>query len=276
MNYLPQLQPGELGKACIDRPLNELIQELRNLPWPEAGNPVTGPASAFQVLSGALRVTDPAKPHDYESAGTITAVKNGKWYACVQSEHYGPDIEAGKMWHGQRIDQVLKTHEENKDYPMVRHLLVSELCEAVRMYKAGALSCGPLNFLHIQHVAFKQPLSSSLDGFEELPFTIDVENGLAGFFDLDWFLSKHPTPAPGPFSLAWFENVEPEDAYSVETVWKEFYDHMCAITPESTRFGTCEQAAVAYGTNGGYSCFIKRDDAGEVVCARIVFQSNTD
>lgn len=276
MSDLILMEPRQLGKACIERPLEALIQELRELPWPEPEKPVNGLASAFQVASGALRVTDPARPHDYESAGTITGVKNGKWYACVQSEHYGPDIVADRMWHGQRIDQVLTTHEENKDYAMVRHLLVSGLCETVRMYKASALSCGPLNFLHIQHVSFKQPLSDSLDGYEQLPFTIDVENGLAGFFDLNWFLGKHPTPAPGPFSLAWFENVSAEDAYSVETVWKEFYDLMCKITPESTRFGTCEQAAVAYGTNGGYSCYIKRDEAGEVICARIVFQENSD
>lgn len=276
MSDLLLLEPGELGKACIERPLDALIQELRDLPWPEPGKPVVGPASAFQVASGSLRVTDPAKRHDEECAGTITGVKNGKWYACVQSEHYGPDIEAGRMWHGKRIDEILQTQEENKDYAMVRHLLVTYLCDAIRTYKARALSCGPLNFLHIQHVSYKQALSDSLDGFEQLPFTIDVENGMAGFFDLDWFLSKHPTPAPGPFSLAWFENVDPEDAYSVETVWKEFYDMVCELTPDSTRFGTCEQAAVAYGTNGGYTCYIKRDEAGEVICARIVFQENSD
>lgn len=271
MEDLLSLEPVDLGRALAKRPLDELLKALRELPWPEAGKTVNGPASAFQVNCGSLRATDPSKAHDEESAGTLSGVKNGKWYACVQSEHYAPYVEASKKWHAERLDQVVRTLDENKDYDMARYLVVSDLSEAVRMYKSSALSCGPLNFLHIQHVSYKQPISDSLDGFEELDFTVDVESGLAGFFDLDWFLSKHPAPAPGPFSLAWFEDVEQEDAYSVEPVWQKFYDHICEITLESTRFGTCDEAAIAYATNGGYRCFAKRDEHGEIICARMMF-----
>lgn len=271
MSDLLSLDPEALGRALIDRSFEPLIKELRTLPWPEAGKPVIGPASAFRVVSRALRVTDPSHSSTEERAGTLVAVKNGKWYGCVQTEHYGPLLEARKGWHQQRIDQVLEIKAENEDYEHLRFLLVSRLTEVVRMYKSSALGSGPANYIHIQHVSHKQPLTDSLEGFAKEPFDVDVVCGMVGFFDLDWFMSKHPTPEPGPFSLAWFEGVDSSQAYKVEPIWKEFYEQMSTMVPEDTLFGTCEHAATAYGTNGGFSCYTQRDEAGELVAARIVF-----
>lgn len=271
MSDLLLMEPVALGRALIDRPFDALIQELRELPWPEAGKPVNGPASAFQVVSGALRVTDPSHSSTEERAGTLNSVKNGKWYGCVQTEHYGPRLEARKVWHQQRIEQILKIKAENEGYEHQRILLASYLTEAVNMYKAVALESGPANFIHIQHVAHKQPLTDRLDGFIKEPFDVDVVCGMAGFFDLDWFMSKHPTPEPGPFSLAWFEGVDAGQAYKVEPVWIQFYEQISTMVPDDTLFGTCEHAAAAYGTNGGFACYTQRDDSGELIAARIIF-----
>lgn len=273
MSDLLTMEPRDLGRASIERPLEPLIQELRDLPWPEPSQPVKSPASPFTVSSGALRITDPSMPSTIVDgdACTLAGVKNGKWYACVQSEHYEPSLEASKMWHHKRIDRVLEVQASNKDYAMLRCLMATYICEVVNSYKSALHASGHVRYLHIQHTSFKQPLLDSLESFEKLEFSGDIERGMAGFFDLNWFMSKHPTPAKGPFSLAWFENVSAEDAYSVETVWKEFYDQMCKLTPEQTKFGTCDHAAVAYAGNVGYQCYVIRDEAGEVVCARIVF-----
>jgi hypothetical protein len=266
---LPKLEPYELGKACLERPLDELVKELQELPWPEPGKPVVSPASTFSITSGAMRVTDPCMSLDCDllgiGAGTVNGVKNGQWQAYVESEHRESDIKAGKHWHQKRIDMALKTMSENEGYPLVRHLMASDFCEAIRTYKQRTEVCGPLNYLHIQHSDYRGEEPFSLGNCELLSFRVASDSGLVGFFDLTWLESQHPVESDAPLST------DTLFGHRNHPAWKAFYRKICDMTPETTLFGTCEDAVAAYGSNLTFRCYIKRDEAGEVVCARIVF-----
>lgn len=264
MSDLLTLSNEDLGLAFVERPLDALIQELRDLPWPEAGVSVRHDVQSFKVSSGAFRITDPAYPMTCEergqSAGTIEHVANGMWNACVQSKRYEADLRRSKHWHQKRIDRVLDTAQKYAG-DHVRYVLCMSLFDVVQKYKDAVTDCGNVLFLHVHHADYLEGLTDMLAGYERLAYRVDIEAGNAGFFDLDWITSKHPA-------------LGDETAYDKSATWLGFYRQMCSLTPSETLFGTCEHAAVAYGGNGGADCLVKRDSVGQVISARLVFNSN--
>lgn len=261
MSKLIAMSHSDLFKAARGLDVDALAEDLRTAPWPEVDKPVV-PSGEFQINCGKLRVMDASYPLDPELDGqgahNLTNVKSGKWLAGAFTAHDGSDIKRFQYWHNQRIDRLVSNHKERERDDDDVYYVMNDLSEVVTSYKRATSLGGVVHFLHIQHEDLNDPLSECLDGLELVPGQIEIECGIAGFFDLDWITSQHPAD-------------DKNDERFVHEGWKAYYQRMCDLTPEATLFGTAEHAAVAYGRNGGPLCYTKRDAAGQLIAARLVF-----
>lgn len=261
MSKLIAMSHNDLFKAAKSLDVDALAEDLRTAPWPVVDKPAMA-AGEFQINCGKLRVMDASYPLDPELDGqgahTLTNVKNGNWLACALTTHDASDVKRFQYWHNQRIDRMVSNHKERERDDDDAYCLMSDLSQAVSDYKRAVSIGGVVHFLHIQHEDHNDPVHERLDGLELVPGEIEIERGIAGFFDLDWITTQHPPS-------------EKDDERFEHEGWKAYYQRMCDLTPEATLFGTTEHAAVAYGRNGGPSCYVKRDAAGQIVAARLVF-----
>ena len=260
MSKLIAMSYSELYKEAKGLGVDALAEDLRTAPWPVVDKPAMA-TGEFQVNCGKLRVMDASYPLDSQLNGQgahlLTDVKNGKWLASALTMHDASDVKRHQYWHNQRIDHMVTSHKERERDDDDVYYLMGNLSQAVQYYKQAASHGGVVHFLHIQHEDHNDPVHERLDGLELVTGEIEIERGIAGFFDLDWITGQHPTG-------------EKDDERFEHEGWKAYYRRMCDLTPESTLFGTAEHAAVAYGRNGGPSCYIKRDAAGQIVAARLV------
>jgi hypothetical protein len=251
----------DLFNAAKGLDVEALAEDLRSAPWPEVGKPSMG-AGEFQVNCGKLLVMDASYPLDQQLNGqgahTLTSVKNGKWLAGALTTHDASDLKRFQYWHHQRIDAMVTSHKERERDNDDVYSLMSDLSQAVQSYKQAASCGGVVHFLHIQHEDHNHPVHERLDGLELVPGGIEIERGIAGFFDFNWITAQHPA-------------CEKNDERFNHEGWKSYYRRMCDLTPQATLFGTAEHAAVAYGRNGSPQCYVKRDSAGLVVAARLTF-----
>lgn len=261
MSKLVAMSHKELFEAAKGLDVLALAEDLRTAPWPEVDKPVMA-AGFLQVNCGKLRVMDASNSIDPELDGhgtqTLVNVKNGQWLAGALSTHDKSDVKRFRYWHEQRIDRMVSNHQERERDDDDAYYLMSDLSQAVEDYRRAVKNGGVVHFLHIQHADLSDLVNERLDGFELVPGQIDIERGIAGFFDLDWITTQHP---PG----------SKIDELSDCQTWKAYYQRMCELTPEDTLFGTEEHAVVAYGRNGAPSCYVKRNAAGQIVAARLVF-----
>jgi hypothetical protein len=261
MSKLIEMSYSDLFKVAKSLDVDAMAEDLLTAPWPAVDVPAMA-AGEFQVNCGKLRVMDASYPLDPELDGqgthTLTNVKNGKWLAGAMTTHDASDMKRSQYWHHQRIDHLVTSHKERERDDDDAYYVMGNLSQVVTSYKQAASCAGVVHFLHIMHEDHNEPVHERLDGFELIPGYIEIERGIAGFFDLDWITSQHPLGR------------KEEDLFEHEG-WKAYYRRMCDLTPETTLFGTAEHAAVAYGGNGGPYCYVKRDAAGQIVAARLVF-----
>lgn len=259
------------------------VDDLENLVFPPAGMVVERPR-AFEVKSGALRVTDPCYSMDTWCAGTTENVLNGTWHA-----HVGKYREPTDEYRQKRFDEAIADLKE-PDKRMLEIWGVKELSpeadqtvidkhnHQVERANAGLLRMklndfartwglpdnwgGRVAYLHIRHEsALSEPINPSQ--FVASPIHVGVDSGQAGLFD-----------------LAAFEVVAQLPDHAADNIpghpHPAFYDACGSNTLGSDAWGVVyNMGAVSltgYG-DGGYTLYERRNEAGELIEARIVYMS---
>lgn len=105
--------------------------------------------------------------------------------------------------------------------------------------------------------AVHEGYTNSVD--EEAPFEVGVDSGQACICDYDYWLTHHNE-----------QDFDDTDG---------FYGKCCELTLSEDLGGTvgdaCLVSSSGYG-DGGYTCLVKRDSNGYIVCIKIVFLSDED
>ncbi|TSP14056.1 DUF4241 domain-containing protein [Cupriavidus campinensis] len=218
----------------------------------------------FQVASGVMRVTDPCYDMDTWCAGEIPAA-NGTWIGHVGYGTDPDDLKSALKWwdeHLKEETEFAKKLAENvpadKRDAYAKHMLDSHL---LRRPKPSEESCRRVQYIHVVH----QSLATELDAptvFTDYELVdklhVGVDSGQAGFFDR------------GPYA----EAVSDKDHRGREGArFEAFYDHICEQTLGPTQFagnGYGVASSSGWG-DGGYSCYVKKDAAGQAVAAFIAF-----
>lgn len=201
----------------------------------------------FNVSSGALRVTDPCYSMDTWCAGTLEKVRNGLWHAHVGYHKDSLDMEMNAKWRADRAERL-----EKAKGGVMESYYADDLR---RCDEALATYIGRVAYIHIvqadtltNQFNHEQPLP---DSFELTDIDVGVDSGQAGFFDLEKYA----------LTVA---DKESNDA---------FYDSVCNLTLDEKGFGTTHDGCASssgYG-DGGYDCYVRRNEVGEAVEALIVF-----
>jgi hypothetical protein len=254
------------------------IEDLKAIRFPEPGIKMAK-AQGFEVKSGALRVTDPCYSMDTWCAGTTNNVLNGRWLAHVG--HYRESVESYTKerfekeiaeleapQERERIALLEKSMEELPEDQKAEHK--EKLDKLLSYYRSHGLRefgrmwgnpddwTGRVAFLHIRH---ESVLNEPIDPLSFVPnddFQVGVDSGQAGFFDL------------APFELVAAQKEHKGDTPEHE----RFYEACCENTLGSEGWGVVQgMGAVSssgYG-DGGYKLVERRNEAGELIEARIVY-----
>lgn len=215
----------------------------------------TSAVEAFSVTAGALRVTDPCYDMETWCAGTLENVRNGLWHAHVGYHKDSLDMEMNAKWRANRVEELEKAKGG---------VMESYYAEKLKEYdEASAAYIGRVAYIHIVQAdtltdQFNHELPLS-DSFELTGIDVGVDSGQAGFFDLE------------KYALAVSDKGE-RRADRGQT-FEEFYDSVCDLTLDRKSFGVVPFGCVSssgYG-DGGYECYVRRNEVGEAVEALIVF-----
>lgn len=272
------IEKGEKSELTVEA----LKRRFCEVKWPETGVIKLSPVEHFQVNSGALRVTDPCYDLKTWCAGTQEGVKNGKWASFVGTAHDKSDLEWSIKRFNKGVDEITfepSSREEvlemftsvNKDGAerdeadltrLSNFMSAHRMAEALRSnFETEAwLADDPVGRVHYLHIYHEDhPITEMDDTWEKSDIDVGVDSGQAGFVDLGWFTEN--------------QVAEGGDKHN-DSDWNVFYRLFCAKTLDTKfSFGCLDHAAVSnsgYG-DGGYNLYVKRDDQGEVVAARIVY-----
>lgn len=256
------------------------VEDLKNLIFPEASDRVSKP-KPFEVKSGALRVTDPCYDMAVWCAGTSKNVLNGTWHAFV-----GEHREAVESYTKERFEKEIAELEEPQERERITQLeqIMANLPEDQKaehkekldallgFYRSHGLRefgrmwgipddwKGRIAFLHIRH---ESVLNEPIDPFSFVrneDFQVGVDSGQAGFFDLDLYEAALKD--------------KPENGHDDGTRFEQFYDACGDNTLGAESWGTVEGfgavSSSGYG-DGGYTLCERRNPAGELIEARIVY-----
>jgi hypothetical protein len=207
--------------------------------------------SVFTITSTKLRVTDPCYEKDVWCSGVLENVLPGQW---VADKVVASDSQTGG-W-GDRISE-----------------------------------------LQISHIDYH----GVVDVNEPAAFTVGVDSGQAGFFDelmypegpvgeygdLETFYGKVCQGTQGN-SYMWEERLYDESTVerlidATDQANQQIVDDLKNITVTKSGYDYLGIANVGFGVathsgfgDGGYSCYVGRNDQGQIVAARIVFIGDDD
>jgi hypothetical protein len=206
----------------------------------------------FNVTGGALRVTDPCYDMDTWCAGTLDKVRNGTWETHVGYHRDALDMSSSAEYRA-RLQADVDRHEGTP-------LHIVYLNQLQRYDKETAEYLGRVAYIHIVAQGFERHFDheAELDSTWKLAdIHVGVDSGQAGFFDVV------------KYALSVADKNERGEGDSFES----FYDSVCNLTLDAKSFGTVQFGCVSssgYG-DGGYNCYFRRNDLGEVIEALIVF-----
>lgn len=256
------------------------VDDLKAIRFPEPGNSVSN-FKGFEVKSGALRVTDPCYSMDTWCAGTTNNVLNGRWLAQV-----GRHREAVEGYTKERFEKEIIELEQPQERERIAQLeqIMADLPEDQKaehkekmeallgFYRSHGLRefgrmwgnpddwSGRVAFLHIRH---ESVMNEPIDPFafvKNESLHVGVDSGQAGFFDLDLYEAALKD--------------KPEHGHDDGTRFEQFYDACGQNTLGNEQWGVVEgMGAVSssgYG-DGGYTLCERRNEAGELIEARIVY-----
>lgn len=221
----------------------------------------------FTITSGAMRVTDPCYDVEVWCSGELNNVMNGTWIASVlhykdPDDFYDP---VGFVKNG--LNQEIAQYEAMKKGDAAYDALVDQWIENRKERYAERIKIaesypGRVSVLRVRHESTAEDIFDRADKFVKSDIDVGVDSGQAGFFDL-----KRYEEYGGP--------LDDSD--------REEYHAICKLTHDETvlghpGFGTNEWGAVSssgYG-DGGYSCHVLRDEAGQVIAAYILYIDPND
>lgn len=216
--------------------------------------------AAFVIRSGAMRVTDPCYEPGTWCSGQLDNVMNGPWKAQVGKHLDSIDMESSQKWLKELKElQAQKIKEAGDDEHAKQRAEWLYESDIRRMEQGIANYKGRVAYLHVWHENYGYPQAQmdalkGFEGYEMQSFDVGVDSGQAGFFDKAQYDTEQPTG----------------DA---------FYDAVCKLTLDTgDHFGTNTFGAVSstgYG-DGGYECFVRRNEQGQVVAAVIVYLAEYD
>lgn len=208
----------------------------------------------FNITAGALRVTDPCYSMDTWCAGTLDKVRNGTWDTHVGYHKDKTDMEMAAKWRQDHVDKMEAAKARGDEVWAAMHAH-----DVARYDESAAKYLGRVAYIHIVAQGFEHKLNTALpldDEWQLADIDVGVDSGQAGFFDV----------AQYALSVSTEENEKP------------FYDSVCNLTLDDKSFGTLHFGTVSssgYG-DGGYNCYFRRNDLGEVIEAVIVFIAEYD
>lgn len=256
------------------------VEDLKAIRFQEPGIKMAK-AKGFDVKSGALRVTDPCYEMGTWCAGTTNNALNGRWLA-----HVGYYREAMDKWTKERFEKEIAELENPEEQIRVKQLQEAiknldglDLEEAqknlkglIGFYESHALRdfgrcwgnpddwSGRVAFLHIRHDSVLNDPIDPLAFVANDDFQVGVDSGQAGFFDLDQYEAALKDKK---------DNIRDGD-----TRFEQFYDHCGENTLGNEMWGIVEGfgavSSSGYG-DGGYKLLERRNEAGELIEARIVY-----
>jgi Protein of unknown function (DUF4241) len=218
----------------------------------------------FVVESGALRVTDPCYQPDTWCSGQLDNVLNGNWKAAVGLWQCPSDLNKFNHWinEGQKqVDQanaeIEKARAEGASEDEIlskvffRDFMKRERVDDMQKHKDEYK--GRISVLAVAHESVDEEWlkSFSTNGMVLSSIHVGVDSGQAGFYDLKAFT----------------------EVKKYEDHAEAFYRGVCDATLGDEQFGTNQFGATSssgYG-DGGYDCFYKTNDAGQIVAAMIIF-----
>lgn len=260
------------------------IDDLKAMRFKE-GIGIKSNEATFTVESGSLRVTDPCYSMDTWCAGTTSQVKNGTWYAHTQQFHEGMcewskerfekallEIETNDPSEGTKLGDKLKQMREDMAQPDFAgdRVQMEEAIKSIEgFYKDQALRDfnesygnpddwrGRIAYLHIRHESVRHEPIDPFAFFKNEDFQVGVDSGQAGFFD-----------------LAKFELVAADKDHKDSPEHEDFYEACGQKTLGIESWGTVQGigavSSSGYG-DGGYTLCERRNEAGELIEARIVY-----
>uniref|UniRef100_A0AAU6W1I6 Uncharacterized protein n=1 Tax=Pseudomonas phage Nican01 TaxID=3138540 RepID=A0AAU6W1I6_9CAUD len=256
------------------------IEDLKAIRFPEPGVKMAR-HRGFEVTSGALRVSDPCYEMGTWCAGTTNNVLNGRWLA-----HVGYYREPVEGWTKERFEKEIAELEQPQERERIGQLekIMADLPEDQKaehqekldallgFYRSHGLRefgrmwgnpddwTGRVAFLHIRH---ESVLNDPIDPFSFVAnddFQVGVDSGQAGFFDLDKYEAALKD--------------KKDNTRDDNTRFEQFYDHCGENTLGNDRWGIVEGfgavSSSGYG-DGGYKLVERRNEAGELIEARIVY-----
>jgi hypothetical protein len=211
--------------------------------------------TVFHLTSNQLRVTDPCYTKGTWCAGVLENILPGSWIAekvvatNKETGGWGDRIAELCIWHGDYIDNV-DAHE------------LTEIHVGVDSGQAGF--------------------------FDESQYP---EGETGEYMDLDTFYGKVCEGTKGEYRIT-VEQMYGEEIiqYMIESYAKDgktlpeaLIEHMKTATRTRSEPDYLGIANVGFGVathsgygDGGYNCYVGRNDKGEIVAARIVFISDED
>lgn len=211
----------------------------------------------FQVTAGALRVTDPCYDMETWCAGTLDNVLNGTWDAHVGYHKDSHDDEMSKRWLDKEEERIKRFAEAlGEEFAKQERESLEEKRKAVEARP------GRVAYIHIVAQGYERKFDAETplgDEWQLSGIDVGVDSGQAGFFDV------------AKYALS-VSDKSASRANRGET-FEAFYDSVCNMTLEDKSFGTLHFGCVSssgYG-DGGYDCYFRRNDVGQVIEALIAF-----
>lgn len=211
---------------------------------------------SFEVSSGNLRVTDPCYEMDVWCAGTLSKVPNGVWHAQVSFYKDEGEVEQRIRFEKDYYELRVKTLKESgvRDDSAYFDLERGWYEKKVEEIKN---SPGRIAQLRIAFNAADLEKPLDLSTMQNSKIDVGVDSGQAGFFDLQEYENLFTFEIDG------------------EVAHEEFYDRVCEAVNPFGALGFGVASLTGYG-DGGYDCYTRRDEAGNLLEAVIVFIGDDD
>lgn len=212
----------------------------------------------FTVDSGVLRVTDPCYSPDTWCAGKLEGVKIGRWLAMVAYQKDEFDMTNMQEWREKCVKSIAdwkaKGEEEYAFLIKSEQDILENIERNIEAYN------GRVSRIHVAHesYALELEIDELSDAYEKSGIDVGVDSGQAGFFDAENYGSLF---------------INNGGKHEECEVFEAFYKDICDKTLSKDQFGAVEfgvASSSGYG-DGGYDCYFKRDEAGEVIAATIIF-----
>lgn len=258
------------------------IDDLKALVFPEGGLLSMTKPRGFDVKSGALRVTDPCYDMEVWCAGTAENVLNGRWLAQIQ--YYQEPVESYTLERLEKEIAELENPEETERFKALKETLASitaleekektettleqmkkfhfqqDMREFSRCWGNPDDWTGRVAYLHIRHESvMNEPIDPF--AFVKAEMHVGVDSGQAGFFDLEAFKLVAQLPNHAADKI-------PNHPH------KAFYETCGEQTLGADAWGVVQGmgcvSSSGYG-DGSYSLLERRNEAGELIEARIVY-----